>query len=311
MLRTDYIFDASAKTITFTDSVVAANLEVVINSTDEIIIYNSVSAVTIGTLVGQVLTLAYDTTSMSDGDDLQIFYGDTAVTSSSNTFEELIAKANTLVDDSVMATLLGGLINQGVYEIAGGMPSLLNWIANPLPNSLKPVLPNSLTPPLPDLFTIDTVSTGTAAFVNMPTNFHRDLQFIASAAGSEIDIADSFIDFAETYPLLNKTGRISEVIEHGGKLYYQGIPTVSEAVTLHYYRKPVNMVNDDDTPDGIPEHLQVPLLVNFAAWKAYEHLEDGIEGEIPNTIKFKNAFLEAMRTLELSLPAYTRGFMLR
>jgi hypothetical protein len=53
------------------------------------------------------------------------------------------------------------------------------------------------------------------------------------------------------------------------------------------------------------------LLVNFAAWKAYEHIEDGLEGETPNTLKFKNNFLEAMRTFELTLPSYTRGLMLR
>jgi hypothetical protein len=220
------------------------------------------------------------------------------------TFATLISRTNVLVDDTSLYSSLGGFINQGVSEIAGGMPSLLDGIANPLPNSL--------TPPLPDLFTIDTVSTSiSAAYVDMPVDFQRDLQFAASATGSEIDIADSFIEFVETYPLLNKSGRITEVIEHGNKLYYQGIPTVSEEVTIHYYRKPVDMVNDADTPDGIPEHLQISLLVNFAAWKAHEHLEDGVEGENPNTLKFKNNFLETMRTLELLLPSYVRGLMLR
>jgi len=220
------------------------------------------------------------------------------------TFTTLISRTNALVDDTSLYASLGDFINQGVSEIAGGMPSLLDGISDPLPNSL--------TPPLPDLFTIDTVATSTsAAYVNMPDNFQRDLQFVAASTGSEIDIADSFIEFVETYPLLNKSGRISEVIEHGRKLYYQGIPTVSEEVTIHYYRKPVEMVNDADTPDGIPEHLQISLLVNFAAWKAYEHLEDGIEGETPNTIKFKNFFLENMRTFELTLPSYTRGLMLK
>jgi len=303
MLRTDYAFDASEGTITFTDSVIEANIEVIINATDEVTIYNSVSSVNTGTLVGQVFTLAYDTATMSDTDDLQIFYGDSVVSTSTHTFKSLIDRANIIVNDTNLFTSLGDFINQGVFEIAGGMPSLLDGIANPLPNSL--------TPPIPELFTIGTVSTSTAAFVNMPVNFHRDLQFAAASTGSEIDIADSFIEFAETYPLLNKSGRISEVIEHGRKLYYQGIPAVSEEITIHYYRKPVNMVADADTPDGIPEHLQVSLLVNFAAWKAWEHIEDGIEGEMVNTLKFKNAFLEAMRTFELSIPLDTRGLRLR
>lgn len=220
------------------------------------------------------------------------------------TFAVLIAKVTSFVNNDSLANLFGDFINQGVFEIAGGIPSLLDGIANPIPNSL--------TPPLPDLFTIGTVTTSTTdAFVSMPTNFHRDLQLVSSSTGSEIDIANSFIDIAETYPLLNKTGRISDVVEHGRKLYYQGIPTVAETLTVHYYRKPIDMVLSTSTPDGIPEHLQISLLVNFAAWKAYEILEDSIEDQAIKTTKYKNAFLDAMRILELSIPSYTRGLMLR
>jgi len=220
------------------------------------------------------------------------------------TFAALKSKVSILVDDDSLEDYFGDFINQGVSEIAGGMPSLLDGITNPLPNVL--------TPPLPELFIIGTLATSiSAGFVNMPTNFQRDLQLVVSASGSEIDIAHSFIEFAETYPLLNKVGNISEAIEHGKKLYYQGIPPVSQTLTLHYYRKPVDMVADASVPDGIPEHLQVSLLVNFAVWKAYEHLEDGLEEDTPNTIKFKNLFLEAMRTFELTIPFYTRGLMLR
>lgn len=220
------------------------------------------------------------------------------------TFIDLKTRANVLVDNPAVTNLLGGFINQGVSEIAGGMPSLLDGIENPLPNSL--------TPPLPELFTIDTLTTSiVAAYVAMPVNFQRDLQFVSSSTGSEIDISHSFIEFAETYPLLNKSGRISEVVEHGKKLYYQGIPTVAETLTIHYYRKPVDMVADNSVPDGIPDHLHISLLVNFAAWKAYERLEENLEGQTPNTEKYKRFFMEAMRTLELSLPSYSRGFMLR
>jgi len=220
------------------------------------------------------------------------------------TFIALQNRANTLIDDSSIENLVGDFLNQGVSEIAGGWPSLLDGIANPVPNTL--------TPPLPDLLTIDTVDTSIIdAFVAMPADFQRDLYLVASSTGRELDIAHSFIEFIETYPLLDKTGNISEVIEHGNQLYYQGIPTSSETLTLYYYRKPVEMVDDDDTPDGIPEHLQISLLVNFACWKAFEYIEDGMEGEIPNTLKFKNSFLESIRTLELTLPSYTRGLQLR
>lgn len=95
----------------------------------------------------------------------------------------------------------------------------------------------------------------------MPETFHRSLQLVALENGSEIDIEHSFIDFISTYPLLNKTGNISSIIEHGKKLYYQGIPAVSEELTLHFYRKPVVMVDNDDVPDGIPEHINEFIII--------------------------------------------------
>src|SRR5574343_314725 len=137
------------------------------------------------------------------------------------TFEQLINKVSTLVQDASLDDLIPEFINQGVQEIAGGMQSTLgSWT----------------TPPLPRLFKIETISTDIAnAYVDMPATFHRTLQFAVDKNGSEIEIANSFIEFSETYPLLDKTGRISTVIEHGGKLYYQGIPTISEDITLHFY----------------------------------------------------------------------------
>lgn len=213
------------------------------------------------------------------------------------TFEELKDRVSTIIQDTGLSILFDDFINQGVYEIAGGMQSSLgNWI----------------TPPIPMLLEIDTVTTATnTAYINMPNTFHRNLQLVASSNGNLIDISNSFIDFSETYPLLNRSGNISEVIEHGGKLYYQGIPVNSETLTIHFYRKPIAMVNDNDVPDGIPEHLQFDLLTNFAAWKIFNFIEDGLEGESLNTQKYMNLFYTGLRVFELSIPDYTHGIFLR
>lgn len=213
------------------------------------------------------------------------------------TFLEIQTRAKGLVNGPAIEDIIPALINQGVNEIAGGMLSTLGDI---------------ITPPLPELFTIGTVTTSiTEAFVNMPTNFQRTLQLAVKEGGSEVDIANSFIEFVETAPALDKPGAISEVIEHGKKLYYLNIPAASEDVTVHYYRAPIDMINDTDTPDGIPIHLQMSLLSNFAAWKANEYIEDGLEGETPNTLKYREFFMASLRTLELSIPDYTRTLELR
>lgn len=209
------------------------------------------------------------------------------------TYKELIDKVTLIIqDDSFSPTDIGIYINQAQAEIAGGMQSALgDWI----------------TPPLPQLFTIGTITTVIdAAYVSMPTTFHRSLQFAASSGGYEIDIAPSFLSFSETYPLLDQVGRISEVVEFGGNLYYQGIPTTAEDVTLHFYRLPIDMEDDDDLPDGIPLHLQSSLLVNHAAWKIFDLIEDDFSEPGINTQRYQASFYNALKMLELTIPYENR-----
>ena len=213
------------------------------------------------------------------------------------TFDELQERTGIIVQDSSLTDLFPSFLNQGVQEIAGGMQSTLgSWV----------------TPPLPELLTIGTVTTIVdTPNVVMPATFQRTMNFAVSEDGNELDIANSFLDFMETYPLLDQDGRISEVVEQGGQLYYQGIPPSEEVITVHFYRLPVDMEDGEDTPDGIPSHLQIDLLTNFAAWKAFELIEDGLEGEAPNTEKYKNNFYVSLRTLELFIPVDTRIMYLR
>ena len=77
-LRTDYTFNASAKTVTFSNPVDVEGLLLITNVTDNIIIYSFADATKGGTVVGLILTLTYNTTPMSDSDKLQIFYDDGA-----------------------------------------------------------------------------------------------------------------------------------------------------------------------------------------------------------------------------------------
>ncbi|MFA9227982.1 MAG: hypothetical protein ACEQR7_06075 [Agathobacter rectalis] len=73
---TDYSFNAAAKTITFSKlaAIDLQRVELIVNATDGIIIYQLASPSLKGTKSTNVLTLAYDTTLMSNGDDLMIFY---------------------------------------------------------------------------------------------------------------------------------------------------------------------------------------------------------------------------------------------
>lgn len=77
-LITAYTFDASAQTVTLTGltSTLLEQVLLITNVTDNIIIYNFADATKGGSIASGVITLAYDTTSMADTDDLQIFIDD-------------------------------------------------------------------------------------------------------------------------------------------------------------------------------------------------------------------------------------------
>lgn len=183
-------------------------------------------------------------------------------------------------------------LNASITEIAAGLPSTFG---------------SFLTPPLPNLFTIDTIITVTnASFVAMPTTFQRSLVFASNSSGNEIAIANSWIEFAEINPLLNKNGNLSEIIELGGNLYYQKIPTIAEDIILHFYRLPIDMVADDDEPDGIPVNFHDRLIVNYTIYKIFERI-----GVLEKADYYKGLFLIALRDFELSLSFDTRSIFLR
>lgn len=77
-LLTDYLFTAGTRQIQFpgfTDMLQAGFL-LITNTTSNVIIYNFASPLLGGTVAGNVLTLAHDTTTMADSDNLQIYYDD-------------------------------------------------------------------------------------------------------------------------------------------------------------------------------------------------------------------------------------------
>lgn len=104
ILVSNYTFDASEKKITFTDynPIVIERVLLITNITDNIIIYNFADPTKGGTAATNVLTLTYDTTSMSDTDKLQIFYDDAATTQPIS--GTVTANAGTNLNTSALAT---------------------------------------------------------------------------------------------------------------------------------------------------------------------------------------------------------------
>lgn len=90
-LVSNYSFNAAAKQITLSDytSIDLESLLLITNVADNIIIYNFAGQGKGATIAGNVLTLDYDTTSMSNTDNLQIFVDDNNVGANQDTLQAL------------------------------------------------------------------------------------------------------------------------------------------------------------------------------------------------------------------------------
>ena len=93
-----YTFDASEKQITHADfsDIGLAGIQLIVNVTDNIIIYNFADPTKGGTLSTDTLTLTYDTSTMDDGDKLMILVEDGSLIATSDNQDSLIANTNPL-----------------------------------------------------------------------------------------------------------------------------------------------------------------------------------------------------------------------
>lgn len=97
-LITNYTFNSATRQIALSDytSIDLDGVLLVTNVTDNVIVYNFADPALGGTVSSNVLTLTYNTASMSNSDALQIFYDDGAAPASDATATALLDVAGTL-----------------------------------------------------------------------------------------------------------------------------------------------------------------------------------------------------------------------
>jgi hypothetical protein len=81
ILITNYTFNAASKTVTFLgySRILLDSILIITNVASNTIIYNFAGTGKGGTVSGNVLTLDFDTSAMSNSDPLQIYYEDAAI----------------------------------------------------------------------------------------------------------------------------------------------------------------------------------------------------------------------------------------
>lgn len=193
-------------------------------------------------------------------------------------------------DDAYTDPTIIDKINQAVTSIAGGI-----------------LMPDkTISPPLPDLIDNATVTTSlTLPYVSLPSDYQRKVFLIYDSSGNKINSPRGGDYYAYNLFLkqlsdlrMTEAGSVYRVAVKGTKLYYQGIPTAAETIGLHFYRLPTNMVEDTDTPDGIPAHLQLRLIKHKVCADIFgEAIEDGQDNVGISTKYHNSKFMEAMLEL--------------
>lgn len=199
-----------------------------------------------------------------------------------------------IVQDSAYYATATARINAAVTAIAGGLR---------LPDG-------RFSPPLPDLFDTDTVTTSTSlAYVSLPSDYQRSLIMVADSNGNQLYGPKgggyyTFRLFLKQSPdkALNQSGAISTVCVNGSDLYYQGIPSAAKTLTVHFYRAPIAMSEDDDESDGLPDHLAERLIKHYVCKEIYAEIEDGENSQGLGLKTQEGKFWEAMTDLMDFLP---------
>ena len=158
---------------------------------------------------------------------------------------------------------------------------------------------------LPSLDTTATVTTGAGQSVALPTDFMRNLYRVAPMLSDtgrwpRIELLNNPGQFRRMIGArLNDPGdAVHAATVLGASLAYWPIPITPQAMDISYYRKPDLLVVDDDIPVCLPEAYH-SLLADYACYRLWARIEDGIEGQKVNT---KFALDEVARKLaELSL----------
>lgn len=146
------------------------------------------------------------------------------------------------------------------------------------------------------------VTVTTAANVNLPGNFQRNLFHCRNATGQPVTILTSKVQLAlRCGNDLAQTGtRTLGVAPAAPLLWYAPIPTAAETLTLSYHRKP-DVITPASTLSFLPDGFD-DLAINWACWKLYAKIEQGTEGNKTDTSYYSNLYLGMLEELRLSIP---------
>ena len=112
---------------------------------------------------------------------------------------------------------------------------------------------------------------------------------------SPVEIKPSLESLMDEYPDMDEAGDVLAVALEGSTLWYQPIPAIAGSLRVVYYQDPPVLTLDADVPSVFPVHLHRQLCVDGACYIIWDSIEQGEDGQKPNTDRHLTKF-EAGKT---------------
>lgn len=145
--------------------------------------------------------------------------------------------------------------------------------------------------------------------VPLPDNYMKNI-YSVNKNGALIGDPNYYYEFPRFlryHPDLSNIGTIVDVAVKGRSLYYCNREDTD--LDIRFFEFPEKLESGKSIPSCLPDYLHEPLLANYAAWKIYDLIEDGIEDQKTNTRIYQNLFFSyladlKMYSIETDIPVY-------
>lgn len=158
---------------------------------------------------------------------------------------------------------------------------------------------------IPSLDQQGKVTTSTSQWsIEVPEDFQRNLYAAIDSNGHSIGILDSRKQILRySGGDISRVGsRVERVAVVGDTLLHWPVSSSSEELTLFYQRKP-SKITMNDKVSLLPGAFvgSDSIFINYACWKMFERIEQGLEGQKVDTQYYQALFIGLVDELELYL----------
>ena len=123
---------------------------------------------------------------------------------------------------------------------------------------------------------------------------------ILSIKDKYYDKIESVFYRIEDFDLSKKSNNSTQFCVKGKTIIISPEPESESTYYLTYRKEPVifsNLSDDGSAINYLPTRVGDKAVVEYATWKIYEHIEDGIDGAVRNTEKFKGMYAETIASI--------------